>query len=40
MEKMGWEKGQGLGAKNQGNTEIISVKQKDDSKGIGFTVRS
>ena len=33
MEKMGWEKGKGLGAKENGITENIKVKFKSDSKG-------
>ena len=36
IEKMGWEKGKGLGAKEQGNVDIIRVNYKDDSKGIGY----
>lgn len=30
---MGWNSGQGLGANNQGQTEIVKVKMKDDNKG-------
>ena len=33
---MGWEKGKGLGVNQQGDTEIIKVRHKDDSKGVGF----
>ncbi len=36
LEKYGWQKGRGLGVSQQGNTEPISVSQKDDNKGIGF----
>lgn len=36
MEKMGWEKGKGLGADSQGNVDPVAVKQKNDNKGIGF----
>ena len=36
MEKMGWEKGRGLGVNQQGETDIIKVRHKDDSKGVGF----
>ncbi len=36
---MGWEKGSGLGAQGQGEVEPIAVRQKDDSKGIGYKVR-
>lgn len=33
MEKMGWEKGKGLGAKEDGMTEHIKVRFKSDNKG-------
>ncbi len=33
MEKMGWEKGKGLGAKENGITENIKVKFKSDNQG-------
>lgn len=33
---MGWEKGKGLGAKEDGMTEHIKVKFKQDNKGIGY----
>ena len=38
MEKMGWSKGKGLGAREQGEVDHISVKFKDkeDVKGVGF----
>jgi len=36
MEKMGWEKGKGLGAKENGRIEAISARLKDNNKGIGF----
>ena len=38
MEKMGWSKGKGLGAHEQGEVDHISVKFKDkeDVKGVGF----
>ena len=36
MEKMGWEQGKGLGAKETGITENLKVKFKGDSKGIGY----
>lgn len=36
MEKMGWEKGKGLGANETGITENIKVKYKSDTKGVGF----
>lgn len=34
MEKMGWEKGKGLGVKEDGMTEHIKVKFKSDNKGL------
>jgi len=36
MEKMGWEKGKGLGANQDGRVEHIKIKQKDNQKGVGF----
>ncbi|XP_045137576.1 PIN2/TERF1-interacting telomerase inhibitor 1-like [Portunus trituberculatus] len=36
MEKMGWSKGHGLGREQQGMKDPLSVKLKDDSKGIGY----
>ena len=36
MEKMGWEKGKGLGANLSGNVDHISLRHKDNNKGIGF----
>ncbi|RNA43461.1 PIN2 TERF1-interacting telomerase inhibitor 1, partial [Brachionus plicatilis] len=36
MEKMGWQKGKGLGANENGMTDHIKVKFKLDTKGIGF----
>eukprot|EP00088_Acartia_fossae_P045145 TRINITY_DN4837_c0_g1_i14.p1 TRINITY_DN4837_c0_g1~~TRINITY_DN4837_c0_g1_i14.p1 ORF type:complete len:399 (-),score=164.51 TRINITY_DN4837_c0_g1_i14:80-1276(-) len=35
LEKWGWEKGKGLGAKEDGRLEHIKVRHKQDSKGIG-----
>ncbi|XP_033230189.1 titin-like [Belonocnema kinseyi] len=37
LEKMGWTSGKGLGAKEQGMTEHVRVKFKDDSAGIGYS---
>lgn len=34
LEKMGWSKGKGLGAKEDGITEHIRVSYKHDSKGL------
>lgn len=36
LEKMGWTSGKGLGAQEQGMTEHVRVKFKDDQGGIGF----
>lgn len=33
---MGWEKGNGLGANQDGRVENIKIKHKDNSKGVGF----
>jgi len=33
MEKMGWSKGKGLGAKEDGKREHIRVSMKNDNKG-------
>ena len=33
MKKMGWEEGKGLGANEDGMTEHIKVRFKDDTKG-------
>ncbi|OCT81421.1 hypothetical protein XELAEV_18028241mg [Xenopus laevis] len=35
MEKMGWSKGKGLGAKEQGSTEHIKVQVKNNNLGLG-----
>ena len=36
MEKMGWQQGKGLGAKESGITENIKVRYKSDTKGIQY----
>jgi len=36
MAKMGWEKGHGLGPKQDGIVDPILVRQKEDNKGVGF----
>jgi len=36
MEKMGWEKGKGLGANQDGMVTHVKVRQKDNQKGVGF----
>ena len=38
MERMGWEKGKGLGANEDGQTEHIKVQIKNDKTGVGCTV--
>jgi len=42
MSKMGWEKGKGLGANNQGQAEPIKVKMNIENRGntklITYTV--
>ncbi|NXI41340.1 PINX1 inhibitor, partial [Galbula dea] len=38
LEKMGWSKGKGLGAQEQGNTEHIKVKVKNNTLGLGATI--
>ncbi|KAJ8655763.1 hypothetical protein O0I10_008649 [Lichtheimia ornata] len=35
LEKYGWKKGDGLGKNKHGNTKHITVKVKNDTKGIG-----
>jgi len=36
MERMGWQKGKGLGAREDGITDHVKIKFKDDTKGVGF----
>ncbi|XP_064108855.1 PIN2/TERF1-interacting telomerase inhibitor 1-like isoform X2 [Macrobrachium nipponense] len=36
MEKMGWSKGKGLGKDEQGDKDHISVRIKDNTKGLGY----
>ncbi|KAJ6642760.1 PIN2/TERF1-interacting telomerase inhibitor 1 [Pseudolycoriella hygida] len=36
LEKMGWSKGKGLGAKLDGQLEFIKVSHKNDQQGMGF----
>ncbi|XP_032912412.1 PIN2/TERF1-interacting telomerase inhibitor 1 [Catharus ustulatus] len=38
LEKMGWSKGKGLGAQEQGNPEHIRVKVKNDTLGLGAAI--
>uniref|UniRef100_A0A3Q2W2F3 PIN2 (TERF1) interacting telomerase inhibitor 1 n=1 Tax=Haplochromis burtoni TaxID=8153 RepID=A0A3Q2W2F3_HAPBU len=35
LERMGWSKGKGLGRSEQGSTDHIKVKVKNDSYGLG-----
>ncbi len=34
LEKMGWEKGQGLGKSGSGRRDAIEVKKKEDTLGV------
>ncbi|KAG5888813.1 hypothetical protein JTB14_016015 [Gonioctena quinquepunctata] len=36
LEKMGWQHGKGLGAKESGITEHIKIPYKNDSRGMGY----
>ncbi|XP_072387575.1 uncharacterized protein [Diabrotica undecimpunctata] len=36
LEKMGWQSGKGLGAKEDGIKEHIKISYKNDSKGMGY----
>ncbi|XP_061481796.1 PIN2/TERF1-interacting telomerase inhibitor 1 isoform X2 [Rhineura floridana] len=38
LEKMGWSKGKGLGAQEQGNTQHIKVQLKNNTLGLGASV--
>ncbi|XP_036437558.1 PIN2/TERF1-interacting telomerase inhibitor 1 [Colossoma macropomum] len=38
LERMGWSKGKGLGKNEQGGTEHVKVKVKNNSLGVGATV--
>ncbi|NXG01476.1 PINX1 inhibitor, partial [Sakesphorus luctuosus] len=38
LEKMGWSKGKGLGAQEQGNPEHIRVKVKNNMLGLGANI--
>ena len=40
LEKLGWSEGQGLGKSNQGRVDPITLKVKNDAKGVGFTGRA
>ena len=34
LEKMGWEKGEGLGKEKSGMTTALEAKEKKDTKGV------
>ena len=36
MEKMGWQKGKGLGAQENGRLEHVAVSVKQDTRGLLF----
>ncbi|XP_064506884.1 PIN2/TERF1-interacting telomerase inhibitor 1 [Pseudopipra pipra] len=40
LEKMGWSKGKGLGAQEQGNPEHIRVKVKNNTLGLGANINN
>merc|ERR1712141_977346 len=40
LEKLGWTEGQGLGKSNQGRLDPVSVKVKNDAKGVGYQGRA
>lgn len=39
LEKMGWNKGQGLGREKGGMTEALEVKEKKDQLGVRQTLK-
>lgn len=39
LAKMGWTKGKGLGASENGSVDFVRVKYKNDSGGFGYTAR-
>ncbi|XP_013106149.2 PIN2/TERF1-interacting telomerase inhibitor 1 isoform X1 [Stomoxys calcitrans] len=39
LERMGWSKGKGLGAKEDGAKDFVRVRYKNDSEGLGFEHR-
>ncbi|XP_063771155.1 PIN2/TERF1-interacting telomerase inhibitor 1 [Pseudophryne corroboree] len=40
LEKMGWSKGKGLGAQEQGSTEHIKVQVKNNTLGLGASINN
>ncbi|XP_002138530.2 PIN2/TERF1-interacting telomerase inhibitor 1 isoform X1 [Drosophila pseudoobscura] len=39
LEKMGWSKGKGLGANEDGQRDFVRVRLKNDAEGLGFEAR-
>ncbi|XP_065369847.1 PIN2/TERF1-interacting telomerase inhibitor 1 isoform X2 [Calliphora vicina] len=39
LEKMGWEKGKGLGANEDGTKDFVRIRYKNDALGLGFEHR-
>uniref|UniRef100_T1GD82 G-patch domain-containing protein n=1 Tax=Megaselia scalaris TaxID=36166 RepID=T1GD82_MEGSC len=39
LEKMGWTKGKGLGAKEDGSKDFIRIRHKSDNEGFGYEAR-
>ncbi|XP_016958568.1 PIN2/TERF1-interacting telomerase inhibitor 1 isoform X2 [Drosophila biarmipes] len=39
LEKMGWTKGNGLGAKQDGEKDFVRIRFKNDAEGLGFEAR-
>ncbi|KAH8320728.1 hypothetical protein KR067_007754 [Drosophila pandora] len=39
LEKMGWSKGKGLGANEDGSQEFVRVRFKNDADGLGYEAR-
>ncbi|XP_014661951.1 PREDICTED: PIN2/TERF1-interacting telomerase inhibitor 1-like [Priapulus caudatus] len=37
LKQMGWSRGKGLGANEDGNTEHVKLDMKDDNRGVGCT---
>lgn len=37
LKEMGWTKGKGLGANEDGNPDFVRLNMKEDNKGVGFT---
>lgn len=35
MGQMGWKEGNGLGKKQQGSTECVQIRRRDDGLGLG-----